>query len=286
MKWDILAEFAADQRARGLSPRTIENRDYMLRALERSAGSELLELATRDLRTYLGRGVSKGSMQTERDCIRAFYKFAKREGFRKKDPSKALEKIRAPRGRPRPFSQAQIDAMLTTGAYRRTRAMILLACYQGFRAAEVAAVHGRDFDMVAGTMSVLGKGHKHAILPLHPVIRELALTMPKDGYWFPARGRDDGRDHIQSRSVSDLMRRAKLRAGITEKRLTGHSLRHAYGSDLVEAGVDLRTVQELMRHDSLATTQIYTFISDRRMAEGIAKLPTKELPRHSGRKAA
>jgi site-specific recombinase XerD len=68
------------------------------------------------------------------------------------------------------------------------------------------------------------------------------------------------------------MRRAKLRAGIDNERLTGHSLRHSYGTELVRAGVDLRTVQELMRHESLATTQIYTAIDEEQMRYGINRL--------------
>lgn len=161
--------------------------------------------------------------------------------------------------------------------------MILLGRYQGFRASEIAAVHGHDLDLDAHTIEVLGKGGKLSVLPLHPVIERIAASMPCDGYWFPARKTQVG--HIHSRSVSDLMTRAKKRAGITNPKLTGHSLRHAYGTDLVRAGVDLRTVQELMRHESLATTQIYTAIDDAQLRAGIDRLPATVTPTHSGRYA-
>lgn len=281
---DLLPQFAEYQRGKGLAERTISNRDYMLRQLRRTAGRSLAELTVQDLRHHLGRGVSKGSMQTERDCYRAFYRFLAEEKLRDDDPSERLPRIRAPRGRPRPYTQEQIDALLTSGAYKRTRAMILLGCYQGFRAAEIAAAHGHDIDVESGTIRVLGKGGKVSFLPLHPTIAELARVMPRDGFWFPARKSNTG--HIHSRSVSDLMSRAKKRAGISEPKLTGHSLRHAYGTALVKSGVDLRTVQELMRHESLATTQIYTLIDEDQMRDGIQRLPARPIPQRSGRVAA
>ncbi len=79
MGLNILEEFAAFQRAAGLSDRTINNRDYMLRALVAASGTPLLQVTLRDLRNRLGRGISKGSMQTERDCYKAFYRFAQGE---------------------------------------------------------------------------------------------------------------------------------------------------------------------------------------------------------------
>ena len=281
---DLLPQFAAFQRGKGLADRTINNRDYMLRQLHRTMGRSLLEMTVQDLRAHIGRGVSKGSMQTERDCYRAFYRFLTEEKLRVDDPSERLPRIRAPRGQPRPYTQEQIDALLASGAYTRTRAMILLGCYQGFRASEMAAIHGRDVDLESGTIRVLGKGGKISFLPLHPTIAELALTMPRDGWWFPARKSNTG--HIHSRSVSDLMTRAKKRAGITEPKLTGHSLRHAYATALVKSGVDLRTVQELMRHESLATTQIYTLIDEDQLRDGIQRLAVRSIPTHSGRLAA
>jgi integrase/recombinase XerD len=277
----ITQHFADFERAKGLSPRTIKNRHYMLLALAHHADKPLQEITIHDLRSMLGRGIGKGSMQTERDAYRAFFRFLREEEFRADDPTERLARIRAPRGRPRPFTVEQIDAMLASGAYSRTRSMILLSAYQGFRASEVAAIHGRDIDLEANIVRVTGKGGKYAELPLHPTIRELALTMPRDAYWFPARKRDG--EHVHSRSVSDLMTRAKRRAGIESQKLTGHSLRHAYATELLSAGTDVRVVQELMRHESLATTQIYTLVHEKQMREGILRLPTKQLHAHSGR---
>ena len=132
------------------------------------------------------------------------------------------------------------------------------------------------------TMAVLGQRFwSQRTLPLHPVIAELAKTMPSDSWWFPARcGRTE---HISGASVTNLITLAKKRAGIRDPRLTPHSLRHSFGSDLMEEGIDIRVIQELMMHASLATTQIYTGVSANRKRAGILTLPSRDIPAHSGR---
>ena len=214
----------------------------------------------------------------------AFYTFLHEEGLRADNPSQRLAPISAPKGEPRPFTREQIDAMLNGGAYRKTRAMILVGYYQGFRVSSIARVRGHDIDLDGNTIRTLGKGSKDGLLPLHPVIAELARTMPTDDWWFPAR-KNPSRP-MSSSSVTNLITLAKKRAGILDPRLTPHSLRHAFGTDLVEAGTDIRVVQELMMHESLATTQIYTGVSSRRKREGILTLETRVVPTHSGRLAA
>jgi integrase/recombinase XerD len=231
----------------------------------------------------MGRGIAPSSMQRERSDLQTFYAWAKANRFVKKNPAKDLPKVSVPRGKPRPFTVQQIEAMLTSGAYRRTRIMIALGVYQGLRAHEIAKFAGTDIDLTSGTIAVTGKGGYDDVIPLHPVIEAIAPSMP-DGYWFPGRGTNRG-SHISYRSVSDLMTDAIRRAGITDSRLTGHSLRHTYGTELAEAGVDIRVVQELMRHRSLNSTQIYTRISERRKREGLASLPVVMLPQSSGRAA-
>ncbi|WP_439593869.1 tyrosine-type recombinase/integrase [Microbacterium sp.] len=286
---NLFAAFADYQRSIKLARTTIHNRASILRSLQRFTGKSLLDVGIRELRAFIARpGVGKerkaGSMRTERGAIRAFYAFLVEDDYIDTDPTAKLAAITAPKGEPRPFTVEQIDAMLTTGAYRKTRAMILLGYYQGFRVSMIARVRGEDLDLNAMTIRTIGKGSKERTLPLHPLIAELALTMPERGYWFPARGGRAG--HIHGASVTERISDAKRRAGIDDPTLTPHSLRHAFGTDLVEAGVDIRVVQELMMHESLATTQIYTGVSARRKREGIVSLPNRDIPSRSGRKAA
>lgn len=280
---DALDMFTDYQRAQNLAATTIRNRRSILTSLATRAG-RLVTLDVFSLRRHFGRDdLSAGTMRTQRGAILAFFTFLKDEGLRDDNPALRLPIVRAPKGEPRPFTREQIDAMLTSGAYTRTRAMILLGYYQGFRVSSIARVHGHDIDRLTNTIRTVGKGNKERRLPLHAVIAELSDHMPRDGYWFPARR---GAGHVQPASVTNLITLAKKRAGIIDARLTPHSLRHAFGTDLVEAEVDIRVVQELMMHESLSTTQIYTGVSERRKQDGITTLSPRPIPTHSGRRAA
>lgn len=280
-----LRDFAAYEKAIGLAANTINNRHRILSNLHRHAGKPLLELTIHDLRAYIGRdGVSVGTRRTERSAIVAFYDYAVEDGLLTDDPSRRLAKISAPRGKARPFTREQVETMLTSGAYWNTRVMILLGYYQGFRVSSIAAVHGSDVDLDGGTIRSTVKGSKPLVFPLHPVIADVARRMPRDAYWFPARGGREG--HILPSSVSDQIHDAKVRAGILDPKLTAHSLRHAFGTDLVDAGVDIRVIADLMGHESVATTQIYTQVSAERRRQGLHALEGGVVPEKSGRRTA
>lgn len=277
----MIDDFAAYQRGRNLAATTIRNRDSIVGRVATQV-APLTLVTTRELRIHIGRdGISAGTRSTERNALVAFFRFAVGEQYRPDDPTTRLEPVRAPKGTPRPFTLQQVERMLASGAYARTRAMILLGYFQGFRVSSIARVHGHDIDLDGHTISTVGKGGKQRTLPLHPVIAEVAQHMPRDDYWFPARRTNTG--HIRPASVTDLITKAKIRAGIHDPHLTPHSLRHGFGTDLVEAGVDIRVIKELMMHESLATTQIYTAVSARRKRDAIFALPRTQPPARSGR---
>lgn len=277
---NILSAFDTYQQAKGLAVATIRNRKSIIRQY----AGDIIAATTRDLRAFLARpGISAATRRTNLNCLRTFFAFLVLDGYRDDNPTDRLDPVRVPRDLPRPFTVEQIDAMLTSGAYRKTRAMILLGYYQGLRVSQIAAIHRDDIDLLAGTLRTVAKGSVDLILPLHPVIRALTETMPS-GLWFPARRGLPG--HIHSSAVTNLVRDAKLRAGITDPRLTAHSLRHSYGTHLLEHGVDVRVVQELMGHADISTTMIYTRVSDQQRRAGILSLPSRSVPKHSGRLAA
>jgi len=276
-----LEMFADYQRAKNLADTTIRNRRSILTTLSKRTDS-LIDCDVFTLRRHVGRdNVAANTRRTERGAICAFYGFLQDEGIRDDNPSARLPIVRVPRAQPRPFTESQVDAMLSSGAYRRTRAMILLGYYQGFRVSTIAAVHGHDIDQLATRIRVTVKGGKERWLPLHPMIAELAHTMPEAGWWFPARRGQAG--HISGAAVTDLVAKAKRRAGILDPKLTAHSLRHSFGTDLVDAGVDIRVVQELMLHETLTSTQIYTAVSEQRKRDGIAALRPRPIQARSGR---
>lgn len=279
------SDFVLFQRSKSLAETTIRNRSSILTSFERAMHVPAHEATLSDLRVYLARpGVTAGTKRTERNALQTYYRFLRDDGYRDDDPSERLAAVQVPKGKPRPFTAEQIDAMLNSGAYKRTRAMILLGYYQGFRVSSIARVHGSDIDLRGRTIHTIAKGKKDAILPLHPVVADLAYQMPRDGYWFPARRGEAG--HIKGSAVTNLVAKAKARAGITDPKLTAHSLRHAFGTDLVEQGVDIRVVQELMLHEDLSTTQIYTGVSENRKRAGLITLPVRSIPEVSGRRAA
>ncbi|PCE13981.1 hypothetical protein AUC47_04860 [Microbacterium sp. SZ1] len=282
---EALAMFIDYQRAQNLAATTIANRRSILTTFARTTGT-LVDCDPFTLRRYIGRDarITAGTRRTERGALTAFYTFLHDEGLRADNPALKLPVIRVPKGKPRPFTAEQIDTLLASGAYTRTRAMILLGYYQGFRVSSIAAVHGHDIDLVSQRIRTVVKGRKEVWFPLHPMIAELAATMPNDGYWFPARGGRAG--HILPSSVTNLITRAKKRAEIAERKLTPHSLRHAFATDLLEEGVDIRVVQELLAHEHLSTTQIYTQVSEQRKDAGIRTLAARDIPTSSGRGAA
>ena len=112
----------------------------------------------------------------------------------------------------------------------------------------------------------MGKGEKEAVLPVHAEILALVPDYSESGYWFPS----PYGAHIQADSLSAAVSRFFHDLGIKG---SIHRVRHNFGTDLVEAGVDLRTVQELMRHSSLATTEGYTLVTGDRLSAALDRLP-------------
>lgn len=149
--------------------------------------------------------------------------------------------------------------------------MVLLGLLQGWRAAEIARARGDQFDLTEGMARWVGKGSVDREAPIHPHVAALVPQMPS-GWWFPARSTNDKHPHIHPSSVSDAMTRCIRRAGIEDPRLTGHSLRHTFATDLVKAGVDIRIISEMLGHANLATTSIYTQVVTSQQVDAIGKI--------------
>lgn len=211
-------------------------------------------------------GVSRSSRATYHASIRAYHSWLLRAGHRQDDPTLATPSPKRVKGTPHPVAPAQLAKLLLVVNRRRTRMMILLAAFAGLRVHEIAKIRGEDVDLEAGALFVTGKGGKTAVIPLHENVAEDALTFPREGYWFPSYTRAGP---ICSRAVSKAIHDTMKRAGVKGK---PHHLRHFFGTSLARNGVDLRTVQELMRHESLATTQIYVEVSDQQRRRGIDTL--------------
>ncbi|MGH3954546.1 MAG: tyrosine-type recombinase/integrase [Mycobacterium sp.] len=253
-----------------MSPRTVRERVVVLRGLAKFSGVAPEHATFVDIVTWLAQGDwMPGTRYQYHSALTAWFLWLQVEQYRDDNPMIRIPRPKRSKGIPRPTSDAELDRILVSTRRERTRSMLILACLQGLRAHEIAKVRGEHVNLMDGRLEVTGKGGKTKVLPLHPDVAQLATTMPRDGYWFP--GTDGG--HVHRNSVSTNVSRAFRRARVSG---STHRLRHWYGSSLIDAGVNLRDVQELMRHETSASTEIYTLVPPERMARDLAllSLPT------------
>jgi integrase/recombinase XerD len=184
-------------------------------------------------------------------------------GYLDADPMEGVVKPKRPNAVPRSFTDAEV-ARIMVRAEGRVREWIQLALLQGLRAHEIAKQRGED--VTADYLYVDGKGGVLAALPTHPEIWAMAQRHDEDGYWYP--GSDDG--HITQNIVSIEVGKFFREVGISKGSI--HRCRHTYATRLLRQGANIRTVQKLMRHASLASTQVYTDVSDDELRDAIGRL--------------
>lgn len=179
-------------------------------------------------------------------------------------PMDGVRRNKSPRPRPNPLSPAEAAAAVAA-ADGRVAGFLLLGLYAGLRAHEIAKMHGRD--ITATSLYILGKGGQGAAVPTHPILWDLAQEYPRDGYWFPSprRGRDFLSTSIVTQSVADHFRSLGMDGSV-------HRTRSTYATNLLRAGVNLRVIQDLLRHDHLSSTQHYLGVSDTERMDAILRL--------------
>ena len=269
------------QRARCHSAHTIAARSRRVVLFAEGVGVDPTTASADDVVGYLARtDVTSGTLATYHAHLKAWFTWLRLTGRRLDDPMLTVPAPRTPRRKPRPLTDDQLKRLLATPMRARTRMMVLLAAFQGLRVHEIAKMRGEDADLQAMQLRVVGKGGVDVTLPLHPAVAD-AMTGPRKanfpatGYWFTSYGGNSSvraGGPILARSVSNIVGKAMERAGIDGG---PHRLRHTYGTQLVQNGVNIRVVQELLRHASLQTTQIYTGVSFDQQA---AALRTLTLP--------
>jgi integrase/recombinase XerC len=224
------------------------------------------------LRRYLAslgtRHLARATVARKAAALRCYFAWSVRQGRLPADPARSL---RAPSGKgrlPRVLSAGEIDALLDRPASSalelRDRAVLELLYAAGLRVSELCGLDRRGVDLGARTVTVLGKGGKERRVPIHDAAAA-ALTEwlaggraqmdgPKDAIFVNQRGA-----RLGPRDVRRILDR--LSASPTHP----HALRHTFATHLLDGGADLRVVQELLGHASLATTQIYTHVSKERL---------------------
>lgn len=261
-----IVEWRTWQQGQSLSLRTVEDRCAAVLRCAEWAAQDPQSLRPDQISGWLASGDwARNTRWSYHACLNSWFCWLVQMEYRADNPMAKVGRPKRARGVPRPVSDDNMRRLLRSRMHRRTRAMVLLGSMQGLRAHEIAKVKGSDLDLIDRTMVVTGKGGVTATLPLHPLVVEIAYQMPRKGFWFP--GADRG--HQRRESVSQTISEAMVRAGVPG---SAHCLRHWFGTALVRAGVDLRTVQTLMRHQNLSSTAIYTAVADEQCSKGIQLL--------------
>jgi len=205
--------------------------------------------------------------------LRSFFRFGQREGWTKSNPAKPLRNPRKARTLPHFLSSEEIERLLSapqTGepAGLRDRAILEVLYSAGLRVSELAGLNDGDLDFAGGTARVRGKGRRERIAPVGSfatraikdwfAVRKLS-SREKTGPAAPVFVNKFGR-RLTTRSVGRMLEK-HLRASGLDRRTTPHTLRHSFATHLLDRGADIRSVQELLGHKSLVTTQIYTHLS-------------------------
>jgi integrase/recombinase XerD len=217
------------------------------------------------------RGLKPASVARRLSALRGFYRHLVREGDLRRDPTEHVDVPRA--GRPLPKALSKSDALalvesadLSRPRGVRDRALLELLYATGMRASECLALRLDDLNLTAGYVVCTGKGSKQRLVPVGAEALTRVRLYLRDVRPLYARRRDVGRLFLNPRggalsrqSLWTIVGRAAMTAGL-RKRVSPHVLRHSFASHLLEGGADLRSVQVMLGHADIATTQIYTHL--------------------------
>lgn len=268
---------------RGLAKNTVDayRRDLrQYQSIVADTGGNASEATVRafleDLRE---RELAPASVARKFATLRAYHQFLVTEGYREDDPTAAVDAPSRTQPLPKALSVTEVTAILEAVDLSgpmgiRDRAVLEFLYATGCRVSELCGVDLHDVDLDTRTVLVTGKGSKQRLVPLG------SFAIDAIASWLPIRletrksGSDSGALFLSSRgnrlnrqSIWRIVRRHGTRAGVAEDRLSPHVFRHSAATHMVEGGADLRTVQEILGHASLSTTQIYTKVSPEHLRE-------------------
>jgi integrase/recombinase XerD len=277
---DFLASLGAE---RGLSPNTVVayRRDLAQYAETIAACEGIVDDQT--LHTHMAvmrdRGLADTSIARKYASIRSYHRFLVIEGLSNDDPTAGLDTPQRPSSIPRALSISEVALVLdqpdTAEPLGRRDSAVLETLYAtGCRVSELTAMDQLDIDVETRTVLVTGKGNKQRLVPLG------SYALSAIERWLPDRlsvrrsATDTGAlfltvrgNRMSRQSVWRLVKRYGSEAGVDPARLSPHVFRHSAATHMVEGGADLRSVQEMLGHASLSTTQIYTKVSPEHLRE-------------------
>jgi integrase/recombinase XerC len=247
-----------------------------------------------DLRGYVAAlhesGYAKATIARRLASMRSFFRFGQREGWTKTNPAKPLRSPRKARTLPHFLTTDELGRLLsapdsTKPMGLRDRAILETSYSAGLRVSEVVGLSDGDLDFAGGLVRVRGKGRRERLAPIGTyAIRALKQWLrvrrlhssEKKGPEAPVFVNRFGR-RLTTRSIGRMLEKYLRETGL-DRRTSPHSLRHSFATHLLDSGADIRSVQELLGHKSLVTTQIYTHVS----TAGLRKVYEKAHPRAGG----
>ncbi|MBS0384732.1 MAG: tyrosine recombinase, partial [Proteobacteria bacterium] len=236
------------------------------------------------IETYIAgmakRGLSAATARRRISALRQFYRFLLSDNVRADDPTSRLDAPKRTRTLPRTLSVEEIERLIGAAETARDKALIELMYGAGLRVSELVSLPLRAAPKPGQAhMIIEGKGGKERLVALgRPALAALAQhleararALPKNAkqrekaqrWLFPSPSATDGK--LTRRRVAQILEHSAAKAGIDPARVSPHVLRHAFATHLVEGGADLRTVQMLLGHADIATTQIYTHVAEGRL---------------------
>lgn len=258
-----LTAFSAWLRSWGAAESTVTARVSVLTNLLRDV--DPLEVTGEELSTWLGNpAFQQWTRVTYFSHMRSLFDWQCRSGRRDDNPTEDMRRPKEPRRKPRPLTASEVDAVLAeSDGWEQT--WIMLGLFAGLRAFEIAKFRGQDITEEA--IYVRGKGGKDAVLPTHPALWALAQSYPRSGFWFPSERAAGG--HVNPKCLTTRVTGIFKAAGVEG---STHRARHTYGTNLLRGGANIRVVQELMRHESLATTAGYLRVEEAEKVDAIRML--------------
>jgi len=212
-----------------------------------------------------GKGRKPATLARKISSLKTFFEYLKENGYIRENPARSYQAPKIARYHPDYLSAAEIEQIIkkidtTTSLGKRNRAMVELLYGSGLRLSELIGLKLGDIEFEAGFLRILGKGNKQRLVPLggfagEALRQHLHEISPESGQSlvFPNRlGKCFSRVGIW-KMIKKLVRQAAI-----TKRVTPHTFRHSFATHLIEGGADLRTVQEMLGHADISTTEIYT----------------------------
>ena len=272
----ILIQRFGDHIAASRSPHTVRSYLSDLAELERvTEGAILWDAPT--LKKYLRSASHPATRARRLSTLKSFVRYLMAAGECSVDPTDVLEAPIKRRPLPKALSAGQVELLLAQQMPGKTplrdRAILELMYAAGLRASEVVSVELASIDLARGYVAVKGKGNKERVSLFGETCKRAIdcylrqERLPGQGPGQPLFTNIHGRA-ITSRTVQNIVTRWARQAGLPES-VSPHTLRHSFATHLLDGGADLKSVQQLLGHESLATTQIYTHVSIERLRDTV-----------------